>query len=166
MQQVYTFIYFSNFQDTFGNYNINSNALHEVGLLIENIQQYHPLLATSNSESPCSVPKVPVRPPLSFSMFKAFSSNFMVFPTSITSHFLDPTIEDSTRKMAEIHSARVLLDILEIGETEQFAKAWYAQGFIVLYSLINRASFSQVETFIEQIKREKDNEKFPCVIVG
>ena len=75
--------------------------------------------------------------------------------------------------MVEINNVQILLEVLDTAGTEQFTamrETWHSpyrqNGFIILYSLTNRASFKEVETFIEQINRVKDTDQFPCVIVG
>ena len=41
-----------------------------------------------------------------------------------------------------------------------------SQGFVFMYSITDRDSLAEVEPIIQRVQREKDKDKFPCVIVG
>ena len=40
------------------------------------------------------------------------------------------------------------------------------QGFICVYAITSRNSFDEITTFREQIKRAKDKDKLPMVLIG
>jgi len=92
----------------------------------------------------------------------------------IQNHFIDeydPTIEDSYRKQVTIDDETCLLDILDTAGQEEYSamRDQYmrtGQGFILVYAITSRSSFDEIVTFREQIKRVKDKDKVPMVLVG
>ena len=61
-------------------------------------------------------------------------------------------------------------DILDTAGQEDYASLRdrfmrNAEGFLVVFSIINRASFEEVKTFHGQILRAKDAERVPMVLV-
>ncbi|KAI9313373.1 ras-like protein 3 [Dichotomocladium elegans] len=92
----------------------------------------------------------------------------------IQSHFVDeydPTIEDSYRKQTVIDDETALLDVLDTAGQEEYSamREQYmrnGEGFILVYSITSRLSFDEIKTFYEQIRRVKDREFFPMVLVG
>jgi GTPase KRas protein len=83
----------------------------------------------------------------------------------------DPTIEDSYRKQCNIDGETALLDILDTAGQEEYSamREQYmrtGEGFILVYSITNRASFEEMMTFYQQILRVKDQDHFPIVLVG
>lgn len=40
------------------------------------------------------------------------------------------------------------------------------EGFVLVYSITSRLSFEEVDTFYQQIRRVKDRDYFPIVLVG
>ncbi|KAI8968433.1 ras-like protein 1, partial [Mycotypha africana] len=92
----------------------------------------------------------------------------------IQSHFVDeydPTIEDSYRKQCVIDEETALLDVLDTAGQEEYSamREQYmrnGEGFILVYSITSRLSFEEVNTFYEQIRRVKDRDAFPMVLVG
>jgi GTPase KRas protein len=83
---------------------------------------------------------------------------------------LDPTIEDSYRKLIFLGRKPIMLDILDPGqdEWENYRDMKYrtGQGYIILYSITSMRSFEQIEREYERVLRAKDVETFPMVIVG
>ncbi len=84
---------------------------------------------------------------------------------------VDPTIEDSYRKQVTIDDETCLLDILDTAGQEEYSamRDQYmrtGQGFILVYAITSRSSFDEIVTFREQIKRVKDKDKVPMVLVG
>ncbi|KAL0490517.1 Ras-related protein Rap [Acrasis kona] len=80
----------------------------------------------------------------------------------------DPTLEDSYRKELTIDGREVVLDILDTAGQEEFHTLRdqyirHAEGYVIVYSINNRNSFDEVETFIKQIltTREVEEEQFP-----
>lgn len=90
-------------------------------------------------------------------------------------HFVeeyDPTIEDSYRKQVVLDGQTAMLEILDTAGQEEYTALrdqWIrdGEGFILVYSITSRSSFSRIRTYYEQIQRVKeDDEGFSVVIVG
>eukprot|EP01147_Barroeca_monosierra_P002006 gene2006-5081_t len=92
----------------------------------------------------------------------------------IQSHFVDeydPTIEDSYRKQCVIDEEVALLDILDTAGQEEYSamREQYmrtGEGFLLVYSIIDKGSFEEIQTFQSQILRVKDKDEFPMILVG
>eukprot|EP00049_Salpingoeca_infusionum_P003808 m.71001 g.71001 ORF g.71001 m.71001 type:complete len:195 (+) comp12279_c0_seq1:992-1576(+) len=92
----------------------------------------------------------------------------------IQSHFVDeydPTIEDSYRKQCVIDDEVALLDILDTAGQEEYSamREQYmrtGEGFLLVYSIIDKNSFEEIQTFHSQILRVKDKDDFPMILVG
>ena len=92
----------------------------------------------------------------------------------VNNHFInvyDPTIEDSYRKQVSIDDETCLLDILDTAGQEEYSamRDQYmrnGQGFLCVYSITSRGSFKEVAAFREQIRRVKDSDQGPILIVG
>ncbi|KAG1318751.1 hypothetical protein G6F62_012187 [Rhizopus arrhizus] len=92
----------------------------------------------------------------------------------IQSHFVDeydPTIEDSYRKQCVIDEETALLDVLDTAGQEEYSamREQYmrnGEGFILVYSITSRLSFEEVNTFYQQIRRVKDRDFFPMILVA
>eukprot|EP00118_Oscarella_pearsei_P002340 m.10287 g.10287 ORF g.10287 m.10287 type:complete len:193 (+) comp22137_c0_seq2:779-1357(+) len=92
----------------------------------------------------------------------------------IQSYFVeeyDPTIEDSYRKQSVIDEEVAVLDILDTAGQEEFSamREQYmrtGEGFLLVFSLTDRNSFQEVQSFHKQILRVKDREEFPMILVG
>lgn len=92
----------------------------------------------------------------------------------IQSHFVDeydPTIEDSYRKQCVIDEEVALLDILDTAGQEEYSamREQYmrtGEGFLLVYSIIDKNSFDEIRGFHSQILRVKDTDSFPMVLVG
>jgi GTPase KRas protein len=83
----------------------------------------------------------------------------------------DPTIEDSYRKQVTIDNETCFLDILDTAGQEEYAalRDQYmrsGQGFLLVYSITEKNSLNELNTFRDQILRVKDAEKVPMVIIG
>jgi len=81
----------------------------------------------------------------------------------------DPTIEDSYRKQVKIDNKICFLDILDTAGQEEYSamRDQYmrnGQGFIIVYSILNRATFDEINSFHIQIQRVKEKEFFPMVL--
>jgi len=89
-------------------------------------------------------------------------------------HFIenyDPTIEDSYRKHAVIDDEPCLIEILDTAGQEEYTALrdqWIREGdgFLIVYSITQRATFERVEKFKYQISRVKDADDVPVVLVG
>ncbi|KAI8074613.1 ras-like protein 3 [Gongronella butleri] len=92
----------------------------------------------------------------------------------IQSHFVDeydPTIEDSYRKQCIIDQETALLDVLDTAGQEEYSamREQYmrnGEGFVLVYSITSRLSFEEISTFYQQIRRVKDKDFFPTILVG
>merc|ERR1712066_567592 len=92
----------------------------------------------------------------------------------IQSHFVDeydPTIEDSYRKQVVIDGETCLLDILDTACQEEYSamRDQYmrtGEGFLIVFAVNNAKSFEDITQYREQIKRVKDAEEVPMVMVG
>ncbi|KAF6039050.1 NRAS [Bugula neritina] len=92
----------------------------------------------------------------------------------IQNHFVeeyDPTIEDSYRKQVVIDGETCLLDILDTAGQEEYSamRDQYmrtGEGFLCVFAVNNGKSFSDINLYREQIKRVKDAEEVPMVLVG
>ena len=92
----------------------------------------------------------------------------------IQSHFIteyDPTIEDSYRKQCVIDDEVALLDILDTAGQEEYSamREQYmrtGEGFLLVYSVVDRGSFEEITSFYKQILRVKDSDTFPMLLVG
>lgn len=73
----------------------------------------------------------------------------------------DPTIEDSYRKQVVIDSQSCMLEVLDTAGQEEYTALrdqWIrdGEGFVLVYSITSRASFSRIRKFHSQIQRVKD----------
>ncbi|XP_050524088.1 GTPase HRas [Daktulosphaira vitifoliae] len=92
----------------------------------------------------------------------------------IQNHFVDeydPTIEDSYRKQVVIDGETCLLDILDTAGQEEYSamRDQYmrtGEGFLLVFAINNTKSFEDISNYREQIKRVKDAEDVPMVLVG
>ncbi len=92
----------------------------------------------------------------------------------VQNHFVDiydPTIEDSYRKQVEIDGTIYLLDILDTAGQEEYSamRDQYmrtGEGFILVYSVINRDTFNEIESFVEKIYMNKDSKDVPMILCG
>jgi len=88
----------------------------------------------------------------------------------------NPTIEESYRKQVTIDGVTCMLDILDTAGQEEFGalRPQYVrqgQGFLLVYSVTDRPSFEEMQSFYNEVYRIKDDErpknhKIPIVIVG
>lgn len=92
----------------------------------------------------------------------------------IQNHFVeeyDPTIEDSYRKQVVIDGETCLLDILDTAGQEEYSamRDQYmrtGEGFLCVFAVNNLKSFEDINQYREQIKRVKDADEVPMVLVG
>lgn len=83
----------------------------------------------------------------------------------------DPTIEDSYRKQVVIDGETCLLDILDTAGQEEYSamRDQYmrtGEGFLLVFAVNNAKSFDDISSYREQIKRVKDADEVPMVLVG
>ena len=73
----------------------------------------------------------------------------------------DPTLEDSYRKDTNLDGKDIIMDILDTAGQEEFhsLRDQYirqGEGYLIIYSINNRSSFEEVETFLDQILSAKE----------
>lgn len=80
-------------------------------------------------------------------------------------HFVetyDPTIEDSYRKQVQIDGQSCMLEVLDTAGQEEYTALrdqWIrdGEGFILVYSISSRSSFTRIQKFHHQIQRVKES---------
>lgn len=80
-------------------------------------------------------------------------------------HFVetyDPTIEDSYRKQVVIDGQSCMLEVLDTAGQEEYTALrdqWIrdGEGFVLVYSISSRSSFTRIQKFHHQIQRVKDS---------
>lgn len=80
-------------------------------------------------------------------------------------HFVetyDPTIEDSYRKQVVIDQQSCMLEVLDTAGQEEYTALrdqWIrdGEGFVLVYSITSRNSFSRIQRFYSQIQRVKES---------
>ncbi|KAG5682290.1 hypothetical protein PVAND_011650 [Polypedilum vanderplanki] len=83
----------------------------------------------------------------------------------------DPTIEDSYTKRLVIDEVVAKLDILDTAGQEEFSamREQYmrsGEGFLLVFSVTDYASFEEIYKFHRQILRVKDRDEFPMLMIG
>lgn len=83
----------------------------------------------------------------------------------------DPTIEDSYRKQVVIDGETCLLDILDTAGQEEYSamRDQYmrtGEGFLLVFAVNEAKSFENVTQYREKIRRVKDSDEVPMVLVG
>jgi GTPase KRas protein len=85
-------------------------------------------------------------------------------------HFVetyDPTIEDSYRKQVVIDGDPCILEVLDTAGQEEYTALrdqWIrdGEGFVLVYSISSRSSFTRIRSFHKQIQRVKDTVSAPA----
>lgn len=80
-------------------------------------------------------------------------------------HFVetyDPTIEDSYRKQVVIDHHACMLEVLDTAGQEEYTALrdqWIrdGEGFVLVYSITSRSSFTRIQRFYHQIQRVKES---------
>lgn len=83
----------------------------------------------------------------------------------------DPTIEDSYKKQVIVDGEVCHLDVLDTAGQEEYSvmKEHYmrtGEGFLIVFAINDAKSFEDWGTYREQIKRVKDSDRVPMVLVG
>jgi GTPase KRas protein len=73
----------------------------------------------------------------------------------------DPTIEDSYRKQVVIDNQSCMLEVLDTAGQEEYTALrdqWIrdGEGFVLVYSIASRSSFTRIQRFHHQIQRVKE----------
>ncbi|XP_014342040.1 ras-related protein M-Ras-like [Latimeria chalumnae] len=84
---------------------------------------------------------------------------------------LDPTIEDSYVKRAEIDGQVAIINVLDTAGLEEFSALQdqylrTGEGFLLVYSVTDEKSFQRVQRLHELILRMKDRDSFPMILVA
>lgn len=83
----------------------------------------------------------------------------------------DPTIEDSYVQHSEIDGQWCILDVLDTAGQEEFSamRDQYMRkgdGFLLVYSVVDRRSFANLEHFYTQILRVKDRDSYAMLLIA
>jgi len=83
----------------------------------------------------------------------------------------DPTIEDVFRRQIVVDQRATVLNVLDTAGQEEFMSLqsqWISEGegFIVVFSLINKTTFQAIEQLVERIRAVKEDESTPIIVVG
>ncbi|GMT15098.1 hypothetical protein PFISCL1PPCAC_6395 [Pristionchus fissidentatus] len=83
----------------------------------------------------------------------------------------DPTIEDSYRKQCFVDDDICQLEVLDTAGQEEFStmREQYLRsghGFLIVFAVSDKNSFSEVEQLHKLISRVKDRDDFPILLVG
>lgn len=83
----------------------------------------------------------------------------------------DPTIEDSYRKHAVIDGETCVLDILDTAGQDEYSamRDQYmrtGEGFLLVFAIDDEQSFNDIASYRDHIRRVKDADAFPMVLVG
>jgi GTPase KRas len=98
--------------------------------------------------------------------FTFYSTRLTKNPTQLClNHFVetyDPTIEDSYRKQCVIDGRSCVLEVLDTTGQEEYTHLrdqWIrdGEGFIIVYSVTSRSSFTRVKRFHKQVQRVKES---------
>jgi GTPase KRas len=89
-------------------------------------------------------------------------------------HFVetyDPIIEDSFRKSVAVDGKACMLEVLDTGGREEYTALrdqWIqdGEGFLLVYSITSRSSFTRVKRFCDQIRRVKGKGILSCSEAG
>eukprot|EP01099_Mayorella_cantabrigiensis_P006020 TRINITY_DN4948_c0_g1_i1.p1 TRINITY_DN4948_c0_g1~~TRINITY_DN4948_c0_g1_i1.p1 ORF type:complete len:144 (-),score=19.61 TRINITY_DN4948_c0_g1_i1:188-619(-) len=81
----------------------------------------------------------------------------------------DPTTADSYRKIIEVDGEKCQLDILDTAGQEEYMRDNYyrlGEGFLCVYSITMRDTFTAVNRFHQHILQVKLKEEVPLILVG
>eukprot|EP01090_Pellita_catalonica_P015555 TRINITY_DN423_c0_g2_i2.p1 TRINITY_DN423_c0_g2~~TRINITY_DN423_c0_g2_i2.p1 ORF type:complete len:207 (-),score=42.64 TRINITY_DN423_c0_g2_i2:216-836(-) len=83
----------------------------------------------------------------------------------------DPTVEDSFKKQVRIDDETCVLHILDTAGQEELSAVRYTfihegEGFVCVYDITDRRTFSDINVFRDLILRETDHASVPMVLVG
>jgi len=81
----------------------------------------------------------------------------------------DPTTADSYRKIVNADGEKCQLDILDTAGQEEYMRDNYyrlGEGFLIVYSIIERSTFDAASRFYDHILQVKGKEEVPIILVG
>jgi len=81
----------------------------------------------------------------------------------------DPTTADSYRKIINVDNEKCQLDILDTAGQEEYMRDNYyrlGEGFLIVYSIIERTTFDAASRFYDHILQVKGKEEVPLILVG
>jgi Ras-related protein Rap-1B len=99
------------------------------------------------------------------------SSLTIMFAQQLPIGEYDPTIEDNYRVHHPVDDQNILFDIMDTagvyyGTELSDSPIIAAQGFIVMFSIVDQRSYDEAGKIIDQVLRLKDAVKFPIILVG
>jgi small GTP-binding protein len=94
-----------------------------------------------------------------------------MFVQNLFIHDYDPTIENSYKKQCEVEGRLVTIDILDTAGQEEYIAMRdqhirRGQGFVLVFSVVQRPSYQGIDKIYAQIQRAKDDDRPPCVLVA
>lgn len=94
-----------------------------------------------------------------------------MFVQNLFIHDYDPTIENSYKKQCEVDGRLVTIDILDTAGQEEYIAMRdqhirRGQGFVLVYSVVQRPSYQGIDKIYAQIQRAKDDDRPPCVLIA
>jgi len=81
----------------------------------------------------------------------------------------DPTTADSYRKIVNADGEKCQLDILDTAGQEEYMRDNYyrlGEGFLIVYSIIERTTFDAASRFYDHILQVKGKDEVPIILVG
>lgn len=83
----------------------------------------------------------------------------------------DPTIEDFYRKQVVIDDQPCTLEVLDTAGQEEYTglrDQWIRdnEGFVLVYSIASRSTFTKMLEFVKLIRQIKDVDRLPAILVG
>eukprot|EP01101_Sappina_pedata_P005575 TRINITY_DN2581_c0_g1_i1.p1 TRINITY_DN2581_c0_g1~~TRINITY_DN2581_c0_g1_i1.p1 ORF type:complete len:193 (+),score=69.52 TRINITY_DN2581_c0_g1_i1:150-728(+) len=81
----------------------------------------------------------------------------------------DPTTADSYRKIISVDGDKCQLDILDTAGQEEYMRDNYyrlGEGFLIVYSIIERTTFEAATRFYDHILQVKGKDEVPLILVG
>lgn len=83
----------------------------------------------------------------------------------------EPTIEDCFKKKIMVDNRYETISVVDTAGQEEYKSlqtGWFenGDGFIIVYSIIDKNSFNDLEELVDNISRVKENLNIPIIIVG
>ncbi|KAJ5076651.1 ras-like protein [Anaeramoeba ignava] len=83
----------------------------------------------------------------------------------------NPTIEESYRKMITVDENVMMLEVLDTAGQEEFRSVQdkyfrSGEGFLMIYSIVSRTSFVEIQNLHESLRYAKNTNDIPTVTVG
>jgi GTPase KRas protein len=83
----------------------------------------------------------------------------------------DPTIEDIYRRQWDVDGQIAVADILDTAGQDEYTalrSTWFvgSDAFVLVYNMCSRTSFTEAQSFLQQIKRHNDDAPTPFMVVA